>query len=153
MADSKASRLERRAQKKEERAGVIAMQREQFHKRERNKKILNYSILVLIVAAAAYGIYAATRERASEHDALAQCLTEQGTIMYGTDWCPHCQAQKRLFGDSFRYVTFINCDYNAAACTAAGVEGYPTWTFARGPPAAGEQTLETLATRSECPLS
>ena len=28
--------------------------------------------------------------------------------MYGTEWCPHCQDQKRAFGTSFKYVQYIN---------------------------------------------
>jgi len=152
MAEEKESRLERRAKRKEQRQDQIALQRSQFHKRERNKKIFNYSILALIALAIAYAIYANASAKvvSGEHDKLAQCLTKKGVTMYGTDWCPHCQDQKRLFGDSFKYVTFINCDINAQACTAAGVEGYPTWIFPVGTRMSGLQPLEKLAELADC---
>jgi glutaredoxin len=70
--------------------------------------------------------------------------------MYGTDWCPHCQAQKRLFGSSFQYVNYVNCDLSADACQVAGVQGYPTWVFPNGKSLSGEQELETLASQVAC---
>ena len=29
--------------------------------------------------------------------------------MYGAYWCPHCQAQKKVFGESFQYVPYVEC--------------------------------------------
>jgi hypothetical protein len=135
------------------REAQIAHQREQFRKRQRNKRIFNYAILAIILLAIAYGIYAyiTSKSAPGEHDALAQCLTRKGVTMYGTDWCPHCQEQKREFGASFKYVTYINCDLQSDACKAAGVEGYPTWVFPSGPKAEGTQQLATLADRAGCP--
>jgi hypothetical protein len=151
MADQeKESRLQRRIKKREERETVVAAQRDQFRKRERNKKIFNYAIGIVILIAVIYAVYVATKKDDGQYDAFAKCLTSKGVVMYGTDWCPHCQAQKRLFGDSFRYVTFINCDVQKAACDAAGVQGYPTWTFPRGEPVSGEQQLSTLSARTDC---
>lgn len=147
------SRLERRLQRKQERQNVVHEQRERFHKRERNKRIFNYLIIALVVIAIAYGIYVSLKpEGPGQYDSFAQCLRDNGVVMYGTDWCPHCQAQKRLFGSSFKYVTYVNCDYNKAACDAAGVEGYPTWVFPSGPSLSGEQPLETLAQRTGCAI-
>jgi glutaredoxin len=145
-----ASRLERRVQRKEERATQIAEQRDHFQKRQRNKRIINYAIGTLIVLAIGYVIYLSLDRDDGEQDPLARCLTSKGVTMYGTDWCPHCQAQKRLFGSSFRYVTYVNCDLSAEACAVAGVQGYPTWVFPGGKSLSGEQTLETLASQSGC---
>jgi len=153
MTEQKESRLQRRVKNREDRATVIALQRAQFHKRERNKKIFNYSIAVVIVAAIVYGVYVANVKAVGEHDNLANCLTSKGVVMYGTEWCPHCQEQKRRFGESFKFITFINCDLQPAVCNASKVEGYPTWTFPRGDPVSGEQTLESLASRMDCPLN
>jgi thiol-disulfide isomerase/thioredoxin len=55
---------------------------------------------------------------------LAQCLSEQGYIKYGTEWCPHCRTQRELFGDDvFRaHVNYVDCDDQAEVCAIAGVE-------------------------------
>lgn len=83
------------------------------------------------------------------YDSLAQCLTEKGVVMYGTEWCPHCQDQKEMFGSSFQYVDYIDCDENRNACQAAGVRGYPTWVI-EGQSHPGTQALATLANLAGC---
>ena len=150
----KASRYHKRAEEKAQKERLNRERREQFRKRQRNKRIANYAIITLLVIIAAFGIYSLVgdSEEPGQYDAFARCVTAEGAIMYGTDWCPHCQEQKRLFGSSFRLINYINCDLNAAACELAGVQGYPTWNFAQGPPLAGTQQLGILAERTGCVL-
>ena len=84
-------------------------------------------------------------------DAFAQCLTEKGAVMYGTEWCSHCQNQKALFGSSFKYITFIDCDQSDFTCNQAGVKGYPTWII-DGKSYPGEQSFYKLASLTGCNL-
>ncbi|MBN2330584.1 MAG: hypothetical protein JXC85_02110 [Candidatus Aenigmarchaeota archaeon] len=86
-----------------------------------------------------------------KYDGFAQCLTEQGAVMYGTDWCSNCKEQKALFGTSFDYVDYFNCDYNKDACREIGVSGYPTWGIG-GKMYPGKQTLEELTALSGCEM-
>ena len=79
-----------------------------------------------------------------ENGPLAKCLTEKGVKMYGTEWCPHCKNQKKLFGSSFQYINYTDCDKNRQECLSAGVQGYPTWEI-DGQNYPGEQSLERLA--------
>jgi uncharacterized membrane protein/glutaredoxin len=64
--------------------------------------------------------------------ALARHLREQGAVMYGAYWCPHCTEQKALFGDAGRDLPYVECDpkgVNARPdlCEKAGVRSFPTW--------------------------
>ena len=66
--------------------------------------------------------------------ALAKHLTQAGAKMYSAYWCPHCFEQKQLFGkQAWAEVTNVECAADAkknpqpAACTAAGIKGFPTW--------------------------
>ncbi|MEM4359635.1 MAG: thioredoxin family protein [Candidatus Bilamarchaeaceae archaeon] len=88
----------------------------------------------------------------SVYDNFAKCLTEKGAIMYGADWCPHCQNQKRIFGDSFRYINYINCEKNYTTCVSAKIEGIPTWII-DGRRYTGEQSLQALANITGCNLN
>src|SRR3989338_258050 len=104
-------------------------------------------------------IYAIISKAApSEYDGFAQCLTEQNVTMYGAYWCPHCQNQKKIFGNAFQYVAYVECatpglpNVMTKEGEEAGVEGYPTWINASGEIVAGEQSLEELATFSGCVL-
>ena len=107
-----------------------------------------YLALVIVVAI----IYFAFPKVADgEYDTFATCLNESGLIMYGTDWCPHCKNQKELFGSSFEFVNYINCDFNQEECVANGVTGYPTWKFGLQK-FSGVQSLEKLSALTGCEL-
>lgn len=83
-------------------------------------------------------------------EALASCLTNNGATFYGTERCPHCKDQKKLFGEAISKVNFVDCDKNAPSCNAAGVKWYPTWKFADWSELVGTQTLEALADKAGC---
>ena len=58
--------------------------------------------------------------------ALADHLRESGAVFYGAYWCPHCQAQKQMFGAAARSsrtssVTRAAPTPSPVACQAAGV--------------------------------
>lgn len=117
-----------------------------------NKKTLWLAVLGLFALVVA-GCGAASSS-SDENLALAECLTSKGAIMYGTDRCPHCQNQKKLFGfAAFEKVNFVDCDKEKNVCNLAGVTGYPTWKFADGTVLQGTQTLEVLASVGACTAS
>ena len=86
---------------------------------------------------------------AAQVEALAQCITEKGMKMYGASWCPHCKAQKALFGTAFSKVSYVECTTDAVKCNIAGISGYPTWTY-QGQKYEGEQSFEDLAKITGC---
>jgi len=85
-------------------------------------------------------------------DAFAECLTSRGAVMYGADWCSHCQNEKKAFGQSFRLVQYVECPDDPQKCLEAGIKGYPTWMFPDGRKLEGEQGLTRLASESGCSL-
>lgn len=62
-----------------------------------------------------------------DKDSFAKCLTEKGWTLYGAVWCSHCKDQKELFGESFRYIHYVECPDNTELCLDKGINGYPTW--------------------------
>jgi len=78
-----------------------------------------------------------------EYDDFAKYLTEQGTVMYGAEWCGYCKKQKQMFGNSFQYINYVDCDKNNLACSEAGVSGFPTWSI-NGENYPGLQQLDKL---------
>jgi glutaredoxin len=112
------------------------------------------SLLVAIVALASLsitGYFSAVGGSGGKYDDFAKCLSQKGVTMYGAEWCTHCKNQKAMFGDSFKYVTYVECTTSQAACSAAGVTGYPTWVI-NGKAYPGEQSLQSLSTLTGCPL-
>lgn len=116
-----------------------------------------FSIGALVIAGfIIFGVV--VKSAPSSYDSFAQCLTEKDVKMYGAYWCAHCQNQKELFGNAFRYISYEECatpgapKVMTATCEIAGVKGYPTWKNSAGEIIAGEQTLENLAEFSGCKL-
>lgn len=87
-----------------------------------------------------------------QYDSFANCLTETGVTMYGTEWCSHCKNQKALFGSSFKNINYVDCDLSSDKCQLAGVRGYPTWVI-DGELYPGERSLSELASLSGCELT
>lgn len=92
------------------------------------------------------------KKTAGALDEFAKCLASKNITMYGAVWCSHCQNQKKLFGDSFKYVPYVECPDNPSVCISKGIEGYPTWIFPDGRKLIGEQSLEKLSQESACVL-
>lgn len=119
-----------------------------------NKKILITLIIILIVLIA-FLIWGGVKniEKANPAmDSFAQCLASKNIAMYGAKWCSHCQKQKADFGESFKYVPYVECSENVQKCLDAGIQGYPTWILTDGKKLQGYQELEKLAEASGCEL-
>lgn len=83
---------------------------------------------------------------------FAQCLTEQGIKIYGTDTCPVCQKQKRLFGDAWNKIDYVNCIEEALACDIKGIQSVPLWMTTDQTRYEWYQSLEQLSEISGCEL-
>ena len=80
---------------------------------------------------------------------LAKHLRKIGAAMYGTYWCPHCNAQKELFGGAFNHIKYVECDSrgdraNPALCAEKGIRRYPTWEI-KGRFYLGAKSLQELS--------
>lgn len=121
-----------------------------------NKKIAVIVVLILAVALALVLLVSYTPKgsvsKAGVLDAFAKCITDKGGAMYGAYWCPHCQNEKAAFGDSFKYINYVECTVKTDECTAKGVQSFPTWIFSDGRKFVGEQGLTGLAKDSGCVL-
>lgn len=114
-------------------------------------------ILIALVILGLIGLKAYQARLPGQYDVLAQCLTKNGVKMYGAYWCPHCQAQKKAFGNSWKYITYIECSLQGGkgqlkVCEDAKIEGYPTWENKDGKRITGEQSFSGLAELGNCPL-
>jgi len=75
--------------------------------------------------------------QSGQYDQFAQTLKSDGANFYGAFWCPHCQAEKKLFGSSAEYLPYVECSKpdgstQTQICIDKKIEGYPSWTFKDG---------------------
>ncbi len=108
------------------------------------------------------GLFAWYKYTPGKYDQLAMCLAEKNVKFYGAFWCPHCQANKKAFGKSEKYLPYVECSeaYPDATgnygqlqvCKDAGIKSYPTWEFADGTKVAQKFTPEELAEKVGCEI-
>ena len=116
------------------------------------------SYCLIVIGGLVFALSVVTRVSAAGWEDFGRCLTREGAIFYGASWCPHCRAQRQTLGDAMSHVHYVECSLNGergqsvAACKAAEVNSYPTWVFADGSRAHGEQTLAVLAQKTGCAL-
>ncbi len=120
-----------------------------------------FILVIILLIAGVFGMVLLNKNTdpnaPSKYDAFAQCLGEKGATFYGAWWCPHCNNQKKLFGNSKRLLPYVECstpDGNGRLpiCDEKGVQSYPTWDFADGTRLTGEISLEELAGKTLCEL-
>lgn len=94
-------------------------------------------------------------EKSGEKDNFAQCLTDNSVKMYGAFWCSHCEAQKEMFGQSFKNINYIECSLpdksgQTLACQQAQIRAYPTWEFKDEKRIEGALSFTELSQNSGC---
>jgi len=107
---------------------------------------LNLLIILLLLGAL---IILFWPRAAVSKNALGQCLTSKGVTMYGSDLCPNCQNQKKILGDDFKDVKYVNCDFDKELCHKKGITVYPVWSMGNSI-LLGTQSKEDLATFAGC---
>jgi glutaredoxin len=120
-----------------------------------NRKLLMATLGILTISVIVLSGCDTKPPQPSEYTALAKCLTSKGVIFYGAYWCPHCQDQKKMFGDAMQYVKYVECDPKGPnaqpeECLNAKVEHYPTWFFPGQGSIEGARPLEELASKANC---
>jgi thiol-disulfide isomerase/thioredoxin len=121
------------------------------------KNTIIISIVAALLILIPLGYYFYYESAPGPLDTFAQCLKDKGVIFYGAFWCPHCQAQKALFGKSVKLLPYVECSTLDAQgqnqlCNEKQISGYPTWQFPDGTRQSGEMSLQQLSDKSACPL-
>lgn len=119
-----------------------------IEKPRNNKKILIISIIsiVFVLIVGGIGFSYINSKKPGPLDDFAQCLTDNGAVMYGASWCKYTAAQKQMFGNSMRFIDYRDFSENPE------VEITPTW-FIDGQKYENAQSLNNLASVSGCSIS
>lgn len=118
---------------------------EQQEKSTKSKYYIIAAIIgVIILAAAAYSVYSINKP--GPYDNFAKCLTEKGAVMYGAmQWCKYTQAQKGMFGKSFKYINYREFQ------DLPGIKITPTWVI-NGAWHENVQSFDKLSALTGCML-
>ncbi len=121
------------------------------------KKIIPWTIGVIVIGGFV-SLLVVQAQKPGKYDNLAQCLNDKGAKFYGAFWCPHCQATKAMFGKSAKLLPYIECSTadgksQLPICADKDIKGYPTWIFADESRLSGEQTIQALSEKTNCPIN
>lgn len=131
-------------QEHEQRTEQLKQLQEQTKTRKSKYYVIAAVIGAVILATAAYSVYSINKP--GPYDNFAKCLTEKGAAIYGAlDWCKYTQAQKAMFGNSFKYLNYH--DFNELP----GIKKTPTWVI-NGAWYENVQSFEKLAALTGCEL-
>lgn len=142
----KLRRQSQEAQKEyEQRLGQQSqVQEQQSHSKKSKYYTIAAVIGVIILATAAYSVYSINKP--GLYDDFAKCLREKGAVMYGAmDWCKYTQAQKGMFGKSFKYINYHEFQ------ELPGIKITPTWVI-NGAWHENVQSFDRLAALTGCRL-
>ncbi len=122
------------------------------------KKIYSRSlILILIVLVVGIVLLSKRSKEPGKLDQFVGCLKDRDAVFYGAFWCPHCQNQKKLFGNSQKFLSYVECSTPDGSgqlpiCKEKGISAYPTWEFSDDSKESGELSLEFLSNKTGCEL-
>jgi thiol-disulfide isomerase/thioredoxin len=111
-------------------------------------------VVTLVIIAGLVAFLVFEGKKPGKYDSFAECITASGAKFYGAWWCPHCAAEKALFGKSAEKLPYVECQTpqqkQNALCNSVGITEYPTWIFKDGSKLMGVQTFDTLAAKTGC---
>lgn len=121
-------------------------------KKETKKKNIGSIIafVLIILVFASFIVYSfVSKNGGTSPEKVAQCLSEKGAKLYASQFCPHCQEQKKLFGDALSKVEVVECSTKLDECQNAGITAYPTWVI-NGRKFLGTKDMKTLYEIADC---
>ena len=95
--------------------------------------IFDLKYLLLIAIVIIISLTGCNNKSMNNYDDLAKCLTNKGMVMYGSLMCGHCNVVKKAFGDSFKYIQYVECSNapggNLELCTKENINYLPTFKW------------------------
>src|SRR3989344_2217836 len=113
---SEEARLEHEERQKDEQKKA-----EETKAKKGRKMLVITSVIILILAIGSYAFISS--KKPGRYDEFAKCLSEKGAVMYGADGCMYTQAQRTMFGKSFKYINYK--DYTKGP----SIKITPTWVI------------------------
>lgn len=104
------------------------------HHKDVQKTIKSWIIWCILIFGFIFLLFNLWPSEQGNYDALAQCMTDKGVVMYSSFRCGVCARTKALLGNSFQYINEIECHpqgpkAQTELCIAKQLQGTPTWTI------------------------
>lgn len=113
----------------------------------KKQSLITLIIIFFVVILAIAVIYLKNNHPEVDPD-VAKCIGSK-SVLYTKLGCTHCETQERMFRDSYKYLTVVDCWYDRELCIEKSIQGTPTWII-DGKQYIGVQDIETLKRVTGC---
>jgi len=103
-------------------------------------------LIILAVVVLAYFIINLNFQEVPEE--TARCIGNN-SVLYVQLGCSHCRTQENLFGESYKYINFVDCFYERQKCIDLNIQATPTWVI-KGEKYSGVQEINKLKELTGC---
>lgn len=97
---------------------------------EPKKKEIWYWVVLIIflILTIVLLITSLVKPKAQVDEIIAKCIG-QNSILYSQLGCSHCIDQEKLFGETYKYLTVVDCWYEPQLCVESNITGTPSWVI------------------------
>jgi len=114
---------------------VLVLSGMRLHAMKKFPRLGTILIVLLVGVVAAFTTWKLQTRDTSEQDytELAQCLTDNGLVMYGSFTCSVCARERQIFGKAFEHINEIECNPRGdnpqtELCLTKDISHTPTFT-------------------------
>ena len=101
---------------------------------------------IIIIAIVSLAFFVISKNKNETPDEIAKCIGKN-SILYIQLGCSACKTQENLFGESYQYLTKVDCWFERDKCTE--IQKTPTWII-KGEKYEGVQSIEKLKELTNC---
>ncbi|MEK6913721.1 MAG: hypothetical protein AABW47_03565 [Nanoarchaeota archaeon] len=101
---------------------------------------------IIIIAIVSLAFFVISKNKNETPDDIAKCIGKN-SILYIQLGCSACKTQENLFGESYQYLTKVDCWFERDKCTE--IQKTPTWII-KGEKYEGVQSIEKLKELTNC---
>jgi len=106
----------------------------------------NVITLIIVLAVIILAIIIINKPNSSVDPNTAKCIGNN-SVIYVQLGCSACKLQEDMFGDSYQYLTRVDCFYERDKCS--NITATPTWTI-KGQTYVGVQSIKILQNLTGC---
>lgn len=111
----------------------------------KKKSLISLAVILIVVVIA---IAILTRSHPETSDDVAKCIGSKATL-YIQLGCHACEIQEEKFGDSYEFISEVDCFLERDKCIADNIEATPTWVI-NGEKHVGARSVEDIQKLTGC---
>ena len=111
----------------------------------KKKSLISLAVILIVIVIA---VIILTRSYPDTSDDVAKCIGTRATL-YIQLGCHACEIQEEKFGDSYEFISEVDCFFEREKCITDNIEATPTWII-DGEKYVGAKSVENIQKLTGC---